>query len=67
MIELKRLALLGIDAEIARLEACKRELLQETTAKPARVHWTQTPAGKKRLEEMREARDKKKAPATVKR
>lgn len=70
MIELKRLALLGIDAEIARLQLRKKELLAEPVAQPKAVHWTQTDAGKKKMAAIQKkawlTRGTKKAPTTTK-
>lgn len=68
--ELKRLALLGIDAEIARLQLRKKELLAEPVTPPKAVHWTQTPEGKKKMATIQKkawlTRGTKKAPTTAK-
>lgn len=69
--ELKRLAVLGIDAEIARLQIRRKELLAEPVAKP---HWTQTPEGKRKMAAIqkkawssrRKSAAKEKAPTTAK-
>lgn len=68
LVELKRLALLGIDAEIARLQLRRKELLAEPVTPTKSVHWTQTAAGKRKMAAIQKKAwaKRKKAPTTAK-